>query len=161
MAFDLRMRAVHCVEQSGNSTSNSEQAIQFIPTHFADSERHLFRRRTMKMEMKPMKKLILSAALAAMLTSPAFAQSYNAGYGSGNVIDQAALEHGGPTASGNESFASVPPRASARHARNTRTEQVVPSNDSYTVYDESGDYAGRDPDPNIRFELHRDNARDE
>jgi len=67
-----------------------------------------------------------------MLTSPAFAQSYNAGYGSGNVIDQPALEHGGPTASGNESFASVPPRASARHARNTRTEQVVPSNDPYT-----------------------------
>ena len=31
----------------------------------------------------------------------------------------------------------------------------------YSIYDESGDYAGRDPDPNIRFELHRDNARDE
>ena len=75
MAFDLRMRALHCAEQSGNSTSNSEQAIQFIPTPCTDSERHLFRRRKMKMEMKPMKKLILSAALAAMLTSPAFAQS--------------------------------------------------------------------------------------
>ena len=37
----------------------------------------------------------------------------------------------------------------------------LPLNDPYTVYDESGDYAGRDPDPNIRFELHRDNARDE
>src|SRR5215475_6279385 len=105
----------------------------------------------MKMEMKPMKKLILSAALAAMLTSPAFAQSYNAGYGTGNVINQPALEHGGPTASGGEAFASAPPRASARHARNTRTEQVAPSNDPYTVYDESGDYAGRDPDPNVRF----------
>ena len=161
MAFDLRMRALHCVEQSGNSTSNSDQAIQFIPTHFADSERHLFRRRKMKKEMKPMKKLILSAALAALLTTPAFAQSYNAGYGSGNVIDQPALEHGRSSVSGTESFASVPPRASARHARNTRTEQIAPSSDPYAVYDESGDYAGRDPDPNIRFELHRDNARDE
>jgi len=161
MAFDLRMRALRGVQQRGNSASNSEQAIQSIATHFADSERHLLRRRKMKMEMKPMKKLILSAALAAMLTSPAFAQSYNAGYGTGNVINQPALEHGGSTASGSEAFASAPPRASAHHARNTRTEQVAPSNDPYTVYDESGDYAGRDPDPNIRFELHRDNARDE
>src|SRR5262245_22607488 len=40
MAFDLRMRALHCAQQSGNSASNPEQAIRFIPTHFADSERH-------------------------------------------------------------------------------------------------------------------------
>jgi hypothetical protein len=115
----------------------------------------------MKMEMKPMKKLLIGAALTAMLASPAFAQSYNAGYGSGNIIDQPALEHGGATASAGEAFAAVPPRVSARHARNTRAEQAVSPNDPYTVYDESGDYAGRDPDPNIRFELHRDNARDE
>src|SRR5215475_1007947 len=94
----------------------------------------------MKMEMKPMKKLILSAALTAVLASPAFAQSYNAGYGSGNVIDQPALEHGHSTVSGSESFAAEPPRVSTRHARNTRHEQMVPSNDPYTVYDESGDY---------------------
>jgi hypothetical protein len=115
----------------------------------------------MKMDMKPMKKLLIGAALTAMLASPAFAQSYNAGYGSGNIIDQPALEHGGSTASAGEAFAAVPPRVSARHARNTRAEQAVSPNDPYTVYDESGDYAGRDPDPNIRFELHRDNARDE
>ena len=108
-----------------------------------------------------MKKLILSAALITVLASPAFAQSYNAGYGSGNVIDQPALEHGGSTASGSEAFAAAPARVNARHARNTRHEQSVSPNDPYTVYDESGDYAGRDPDPNIRFELHRDNARDE
>ena len=108
-----------------------------------------------------MKKLLIGAALTAMLASPAFAQSYNAGYGSGNIIDQPALEHGGSTASAGEAFAAVPPRVSARHTRNTRTEQAVSPNDPYTVYDESGDYAGRDPDPNIRFELHRDNARDE
>jgi len=115
----------------------------------------------MKMEMKPMKKLILSAALTAMLASPAFAQSYNAGYGTGNVINQPALEHGGSTASGSEAFASVPPRAGARHLRHARAQEMVSPNDPYAVYDESGDYAGRDPDPNIRFELHRDNARDE
>src|SRR5262249_50117049 len=115
----------------------------------------------MKMEMKPMKKLILSAALTAMLASPAFAKSYNAGYGTGNVINQPAVAPGGPTASGSEAFASVPPRASARHLRQTRAQEMVSPIDPYAVYDESGNYAGRDPDPNIRFELHRDNARDE
>jgi len=117
------------------------------------------------MEMKPMKKIILSAALsaalAAILASPAFAQSYNAGYGGGNIINLPALEHGGPTASGSEVFASVPPRASPRHARNARAGEALSPNDPYTVYDESGSYAGRDPDPNVRFELHRDNAHDE
>ena len=43
-----------------------------------------------------MKKLILSATVAMLLASPAFAQSYSASYGTGNVIDQPALEHGGP-----------------------------------------------------------------
>ena len=107
-----------------------------------------------------MKKLILSAALTPFSHHPP-SQSYNAGYGTGNVINQPALEHRGSTASGSEAFAAVPPRVSARHARITRPEQAVSPNDPYTVYDESGDYAGRDPDPNIRFELHRDNARDE
>jgi len=96
-----------------------------------------------------------------MLALPAFAQSYNAGYGGGSIINLPALEHGGPTASGSEAFASVPPRASARHARGTRGEQALSPNDPYTVYDESGSNAGRDPDPNVRFELHRDNAHDE
>ena len=43
-----------------------------------------------------MKKIILSATVAMLLASPAFAQSYSASYGTGNVIDQPALEHGGP-----------------------------------------------------------------
>ena len=43
-----------------------------------------------------MKKIILSATVAMLLASPAFAQSYSSSYGTGNVIDQPALEHGGP-----------------------------------------------------------------
>ena len=43
-----------------------------------------------------MKKIILSAAVAVLLASPAFAQSYSGEYGTGNVINQPALEHGGP-----------------------------------------------------------------
>ena len=34
-----------------------------------------------------MKKLIIGAALTTLLASPAFAQSYSAGYGTGNVIN--------------------------------------------------------------------------
>ena len=108
-----------------------------------------------------MKKLLLSAALTAMLASPAFAQSYNAGYGTGNVINQPALEHGGSTASAARPLllrrrASAPvTRAIRVPSRPYRRTIPTPSMTS------SGDYAGRDPDPNIRFELHRDNARDE
>jgi len=43
-----------------------------------------------------MKKLILSAAFAIAFASPAFAQSYNPGDGTGNVIDQPGLERGAP-----------------------------------------------------------------
>lgn len=106
-----------------------------------------------------MKKLLMSAALTAVLASPAFAQSYNAGYGTGNLINLPALEHGG-TASARAAYASVPPRANARRARNNRVEESVSPNDPYTVYDESGQYVGRDPDPNVRLELRRDDAHD-
>jgi hypothetical protein len=160
MAFDLRMRALHCAQQSGNSASNPEQAFNSSPPILWTASGAVPPPQ-IKMEMKPMKKIILSAALAAMLASPTFAQSYNAGYGGGNIINLPALEHGGPTASGSEAFAYVPPRASARHTRNARAGEALSPNDPYTVYDESGGYAGRDPDPNVRFELHRDNAHDE
>lgn len=106
-----------------------------------------------------MKTLLVSAALTTVLASPAFAQSYNAGYGTGNLINLPALEHGG-TASAGEAYASVPPRANARRVRNSRVEDSVSPNDPDSVYDESGQYVGRDPDPNVRFELRRDDAHD-
>ena len=34
------------------------------------------------------KKILLGAALAALITAPALAQSYTASYGTGNVMDQ-------------------------------------------------------------------------
>ncbi|MGA8395350.1 MAG: hypothetical protein WB752_06840 [Pseudolabrys sp.] len=107
-----------------------------------------------------MKKLLVSAVLSAMLASPAFAQSYNAGYGTGNLINLPALEHDGPSASAGEAYASAPPRASARHRRHARTQETTSPNDPYAIYDESGQYVGRDPDPNVRFELRRDDAHD-
>src|SRR6266851_8785222 len=99
-----------------------------------------------------MKKILISAAFSILLASPAFARSYSGGYGTGNVIDLPALEHGGfASTSKNDAFAYEPPRASARHGHNARTEALSPS-DPDAVY-ESGQYVGRDPDPNVRLEL--------
>jgi len=42
-----------------------------------------------------MKKILLSAAIAMLFASPAVAQSYNPDFGTGNVINLPALEHGG------------------------------------------------------------------
>jgi|SwirhisoilCB3_FD_contig_31_767425_length_400_multi_2_in_0_out_0_2 hypothetical protein len=39
-----------------------------------------------------MKRLILGAALAALLAGPALAQSYNPGYGTGNAINEKLAE---------------------------------------------------------------------
>jgi len=126
-------------------------------------------------ESEPMKKIILSATVAMLLASPAFAQSYSSSYGTGNVIDQPALEHGGPAwqgefQSGSQggpyaqgsyaqgSYAYEPPRATRHKQRGARAEAISPA-DPDVVY-ENGQYVGRDPDPNVRLELRRDWTHD-
>jgi hypothetical protein len=103
------------------------------------------------------KKLIIGAALAAALASPAFAQSYTPDYGTGNVINQPALEYNGGgadiTGSVGDSYA-LSPRAATQRLRGVRAQAMSP-NDSDVVY-EGGQYIGRDPDPNVRFQLRRD-----
>ena len=89
-----------------------------------------------------MKKLLISTVFGILLASPAFAQSYSGGYGTGNVIDQPALEHGGfAAAPTNDAFAYAPEHTSVRDARNARAEalptQFMSTNDPDTVY-ESG-----------------------
>ncbi|HEX3338589.1 MAG TPA: hypothetical protein VHT68_05365 [Pseudolabrys sp.] len=107
-----------------------------------------------------MKKMILSAAVAMLLASPAFAQSYSSSYGTGNVINQPALEHGGPAWQGEfqgrsrggfqggpyaqGSYAYEPPRATGHKHRGVRAETISPA-DPDVVY-ENGQYVGRDPD---------------
>ena len=116
-----------------------------------------------------MKKMILSAAVAMLLASPAFAQSYSSSYGTGNVIDQPALEHGGPAWQGEFQsgfqrgsqggpYAYEPPRAASHRQRGVRAESMSPA-DPDVVY-ENGQYVGRDPDPNVRLELRRDWTHD-
>jgi len=105
-----------------------------------------------------MKKLILGAALAAALASPAFAQSYNPGDGTGNVIDLPARERagGGGDITGlvGNSYAYAPSRATTHRLRGVRAQALEP-NGSDVVY-EGGQYIGQDPDPNVRLQLRRD-----
>jgi hypothetical protein len=122
-----------------------------------------------------MKKILMSTAVVMLFASPAFAQSYSAGYGTGNAIDMPALEHGGPawkgglqgsvqnsvqgSVPGGGPYAYEPPRATG-HLRGIRagSESISPT-DPDTVY-EGGQYIGRDPDPNVRLELRRDWTHD-
>ena len=96
-----------------------------------------------------MKKILVSAAFAVMLASPAFAQSYSPGYGTGNLVT---LPAAGTFSSAGSAYASAP-RTSER-LRGVRAEAISP-NDPDTVY-VNGEYIGRDPDPNVRLELRKD-----
>lgn len=101
-----------------------------------------------------MKKILVSAAFAVMLATPAFAQSYSPGYGTGNLVTLPAAGGGSPAAfsSAGSAYASAP-RTSER-LRGVRAEAISP-NDPDTVY-VNGEYVGRDPDPNVRLELRKD-----
>jgi len=106
-----------------------------------------------------MKKLLMGAAFVALLASPAFAQSYNPDYGTGNVFNVPAAEAVGVTGSVGGPYAYAP-APSYRHAkRGTRAQAYAPvgMGDSDTVY-AYGKYQGRDPDPNVRLQLRRDNS---
>jgi hypothetical protein len=103
-----------------------------------------------------MRKLLIAAGLATLVASPTSAQSYSPGFGTGNVINLPALEHGGFFAAGtpNGSYAYEPENSVTRGVRNFQAPALSP-NDPYTVY-EGGQYVGRDPDPNVRLQLRRD-----
>ena len=103
-----------------------------------------------------MRKLLIAAAFAASIASPAFAQSYSPGFGTGNVINLPALKHGGFSAAAapNGAYAYAPEGSANRGPRNVSAQALSP-NDADTVY-EGGEYVGRDPDPNVRLQLRRD-----
>jgi hypothetical protein len=91
-----------------------------------------------------MKKLILSAAFAAMLASPAFAQSYNPQYGTGNTFNEPAREMSNGFGGGAQAFAQAPDAVS---------DQGLHAGPAVYAF---GHYVGTDPDPNIRVQLERD-----
>lgn len=105
-----------------------------------------------------MKKLLMGAAFVALLASPAFAQSYDPDYGTGNVLNVPAAEAAG--GNGFSSYAYAPaPQHLSRRERAMRAQAFAPAgtsmSDPDTVY-AYGQYKGRDPDPNVRLELRRD-----
>ena len=107
-----------------------------------------------------MKKMILAAVLATLAGTSAFAQSYNPGYGSGNIAPNVTaanpdgvfrypVQHSDRVAythRAHEAYAQAPARAFA--------QDVTGSVASRANADEF--YKGTDPDPNIRFQLHRE-----
>ena len=107
-----------------------------------------------------MRKLLIAAGFAVMIASPALAQSYSSGFGTGNVINLLALEPGGFFAGSTSTgaYAYAPETPAAHDVRNARAQALSP-NDPDTVY-EGGQYVGRDPDPNVRLQLRRDWTHD-
>ena len=101
-----------------------------------------------------MKKLIMGTMLATLFASPALAQSYSPGFGTGNVIDLPALEHGGSAGPFGGPNAYEPPHVT--RLSGIRAQAMSPS-DSDTVYND-GHYVGQDPDPNVRLGLRRDSG---
>ncbi|WP_162826892.1 hypothetical protein [Pseudolabrys taiwanensis] len=87
-----------------------------------------------------MKKLLLSAAVAAVLATPAFAQSYSPDFGTGNINPPVASLQSNEAGS---AFAYAP----RVHGRMMRDPNAVYS---------YGQYRGSDPSPYVREELRRD-----
>lgn len=76
-------------------------------------------------ETAMLKKLVLAMGLATLLAAPAFAQSYTAGWGTGNVIDQPLAERtNGAEGIGANAFAAVPATGSSAYAYAPKPEHA-------------------------------------
>jgi opacity protein-like surface antigen len=103
-----------------------------------------------------MKKMILAAVLAILASTSAFAQSWSSNYGSGNIAPNV-------TAANPDGVFRYPFRHNARVAHNRSAHEAyaqAPERDMTGSVDSGATtrefYKGTDPDPNIRFELHRE-----
>ncbi len=95
-----------------------------------------------------LKKLVMGSALAALMAVPAFAQSFNPGWGTGNTMPayydaQGQLHAGMYRQNG----------ASAYAAASHGTYAYVPGAAAFDRVYGNGHYAGQDPDPNVRLNL--------
>ena len=108
-----------------------------------------------------MKKLLMGAAVVALLASPAFAQSWNPNFPSGNLVPApGALLYGSNNAFGSPDspFAYAQTKSHLRRDSAMRAQAYAPDETigrSDKVY-EDGAYAGQDPDPNVRLQLRKD-----
>lgn len=90
-----------------------------------------------------MKKTIGAAALAAIIATPAFAQSYDPSVGSGNIAPQVT--------------AAAPRTTLDLGARGAYAQ--VPHGAPAVVHTFGRNGALTDPDPNIRFQLNRESLQ--
>jgi hypothetical protein len=105
-----------------------------------------------------MKKVILAAVLATMAGTPAFAQSYNPGYGTGNIAPN--------VTQANPDGVFRYPVKNSRRVTTTHSARAAQSGHAAFAQDMTGSvypaatsrefYKGTDPDPNIRAELRRE-----
>src|SRR5215211_1075015 len=139
-----RMRQPRGITPSHRAVTNCCIAQSYAAAHMAAQAGWL--KWKWRIEMKN----ILLVATALLVTSPAFAQSYDPSVGSGDI---ARAQSAPPTLyrGGEGAFARVAPSATHRRAPSAAVQAP-----NYPVYDEYGHYVGADPDPNIRFQLHRD-----
>lgn len=98
-----------------------------------------------------MKKLLMGTALVALLASPAFAQSYDPGMGTGNIVPPPGGVFAGSTV-GSNSYGFTA-RTHSNRTRGFDAQAMAPAGDA--VYAD-GRNAGADPDPNVRLELQKD-----
>src|SRR5262249_47916041 len=120
----------------------------------------------LKVEWRVNMRNLLLVAATLVVASPTFAQSYDPSVGSGNIArTPSAAQTIYPRAAPPTVYRRpqgalaplcppAPPAASPRRAPSAAAQ--VPNYSGYPVYDEYGHYVGADPDPNIRFQLHRD-----
>ncbi len=95
-----------------------------------------------------MKKLFLGTALAALLASSAFAQSYNPGYGTANSLATSPSWYAQNDVTGSIGAATLD------RLQGIRAQAAPTASSDMVTYDDR--YVGTDPDANIRFQLHRD-----
>lgn len=99
-----------------------------------------------------MKKLILAAVLATVAGAPAFAQSYNSGYGTGNIAPN--VTQANPDGVFRYQPAGQPARSA--HVAYTRRGHEAFAQDVTGSVEPREFYKGTDPDPSIRAELRRE-----
>jgi hypothetical protein len=105
-----------------------------------------------------MKKLIIATALAALIGSPALAQSYDPSIGSGNIASPPNAVPAPWAAYRNNNGAYARDTRSTRSTRSTRgpvtrgpfASGATPQRDIWNGYP-----VRIDPDPNIQFQLNR------
>jgi hypothetical protein len=101
-----------------------------------------------------MKKMILAAVLAMVAGTPAFAQSYSPGYGTGNIAPNV-------TQANPDGVFRYPVQNSAAASRSAHVAYTRRGHEAF-AQDVTGSvaprefYKGTDPDPNIRAELRRE-----